>query len=553
MILGPDKRSRLDRRVGALKSDRQSWEPHFRELETHFAPRRGRWTTSDHNRNKASANSAIINGTPLYAVRVLKSGMMSGHTSPSRPWFRLITPDPALMEVAGVRDWLYQVEQRMREVFARSNIYNALPTCYGDLATYGTCALGIYPDERDTIRAYPYLTGSYWIANSARLSGDTFFREWRESLANVVEEYGLDSLPDALKESFEKGHYDVPVDICHLIQPNLDRNPRYADSRNMQYESIHWIKGWPEEKALRVSGHPEMPVLIGRWETAGENAWGDSLGMDALGDAKQLQFEERRYAQMLDKLAQPAYIASPDLKNSQKDTNPGGFTYSALGSSQSGMTPLYVPNPTALQFVRETIRGLEERVSRTFYVDVFLMLAQSDRRQVTAREVEERHTEKLMMLGPILERLSDEILDPLIDRTFRIMDRAGLIPDWPPELDNAKLKIEYISILAQAQKAVGRGAIEGVVNFAGALAALNPEAIDKVDMDQSIDEYSTLVGAPPTIIRSDDAVAALRNERAKQQQMAQAAALAQQSSQTAKNLGQTPMGESNALEEIVGS
>ncbi len=537
--------------MAALRADRQTWEPHFRELETHFSPRRARWQTTDHNRNKPTANNSIINGTPLYAVRVLKSGMMSGHTSPSRPWFRLITPDPNLMEVAGVRDWLYQVEQRMREVFARSNIYNALPTCYSDLGVYGTCALGVYPDDRDTIRAYPYLPGSFWIANGSRLSVDTFGREWRYSLGNLVEDYGVDALPAALKESYEKGHYDTPVDVCHLIQPNRGRNPMYADNRNMAYESVHWLKGWPEDKALKVSGHPELPALVARWETAGENAWGDSLGMDALGDAKQLQFEERRYAQMLDKIVQPAYLASPDLKNSQKDTNPGGFTYSALGSSSSGMTPLYVPNPQALQFVRETIGGLEARVSRAFYVDVFLMLAQSERKQVTAREVEERHTEKLTMLGPILERLSDELLDPLIDRTFKIMDRAGLIPEWPSELDGQKVKIEYISILAQAQKAVGRGAIEGVVNFAGALAAMNPEAIDKVDMDQAIDEYSGLVGSPPTIIRSDEAVAGLRAKRQQELQRQQQMAMAQQASQTAKNLSQTPMDENTALDQLV--
>jgi len=53
---------------------------------------------------------------------------------------------------------------------------------------------------------------------------------------------------------------------------------------------------------------------------------------------------------------------------------------------------------------------VENRIERSFYVDLFLMLANSDRRQITAREIEERHEEKMLMLGPVLQRLNDELL-----------------------------------------------------------------------------------------------------------------------------------------------
>lgn len=550
MRISEEIRQAVDRRFGAIQSERTQYEPDFRDLEQNFSPRRARWYVTQNNA-KPGANKNIVNGTPLWAVQVLKSGMMSGHTSPSRPWFKLVTPDPAMMEASGVRDWLYLVETRMREVFARSNIYNALPTCYGDLAVWGTTALGIFPDIRDTIRAYPYLLGSYWIANGPRLSVDTFGRRWRSTVGNVVDEFGIENVQTSVRKDYEQKNFDKPIDVCHLIQPNRQRDPRRADNRNMPYQSVYWQSGWPEQMALRVSGYNEMPVMVARWEVAGEAAWGDGAAINALGDAKQLQFEEKRYAQLLDKLAEPSYNVPTQLGSKARST-PGAYNFVDPVSGVAGMTPVYVPNPAALQFVTAKIQDLQQRIRQILLTDVFLMLSESDRRQVTAREVEEKHSEKLMLLGPMLERLSDELLDPMISRVFAIMLRDGMVPEWPEALDAKPIKIEYTSILAQAQKAVAAHAIEAVGGYVAGFAKVSPDAMDKFDIDQAIDEYADIKGAPPTIIRSDEAVANIRRQRQQAQAAAQAAATAQAMAGAAKDLGNTPMGQGSALDALVG-
>jgi hypothetical protein len=75
--------------------------------------------------------------------------MMSGVTSPARPWFRLTTPDLKLSELASVKTWLDSVTRAMNTVFLKSNLYNALPTVYGDLGVFGTSALFIEEDTED--------------------------------------------------------------------------------------------------------------------------------------------------------------------------------------------------------------------------------------------------------------------------------------------------------------------------------------------------------------------------------------------------------------------
>ena len=97
------------------------------------------------------------------------------------------------------------------------------------------------------------------------------------------------------------------------------------------------------------------------------------------------------------------------------------------------------------------------------------------------------------------------------------MNNQGLIPEAPPELQGQPLKVEYISLMAQAQKLVGVGGVEKFAGFVGSLMAAtqNPDILDKVDYDQMIDVYGELSGINPSIVRSDDAVAEIRGQRQK--------------------------------------
>ena len=133
-------------------------------------------------------------------------------------------------------------------------------------------------------------------------------------------------------------------------------------------------------------------------------------------------------------------------------------------------------------------------------------------------EIAERKEEKLLALGPVLENIYNGQLAPVIDRTYEILRRRDELPIPPPELEDKELQIEYISVLAQAQKAVSTGAVERVVSFVGNFAAIKPDALDKLDIDEAIDQYADMLGAPPSMIVPDDKVQKSRKDRASQQQ-----------------------------------
>src|SRR5690606_7335223 len=132
--------------------------------------------------------------------------------------------------------------------------------------------------------------------------------------------------------------------------------------------------------------------------------------------------------------------------------------------------------------------------------------------------------------------------------------RAEVLPPPPKELQGSQLKIEYTSILAVAQRAVTAGTIERFSGFVGNIVAGDPRVIDKVDLDQTIDQYSEALGVPASIVRSDQEVEQIRDQRARQEQAAQAAAAGQQTADMLKTLSEADTGRrSNLLADIIGN
>ena len=549
------QRDKYLRRLSGLKTDRSAYDAHWKELADYVLPRSVVFSTSDYNKG-GKINQNILDNTATLALRTLASGMMAGLTSPARPWFRLTTSDPYMMEQNGIKEWLFDVENRMREVFAKSNLYNILPNAYQDLGLFGTAAFEVCEDFEDVIRCYPYSIGEYWLANSHRLSVDTCYREISMTVDQIVGRFGLYNCSEAIKNQYNRGNYDQRFDIIHVVEPNRDHRPNCMLAKYKAFTSVYFEKGSNRDgKYLRESGYDEFPILCPRWSLPGNSVYGESPGMMALIDIKGLQLSQRRKLQGIDKMVNPPMIGDTQLRNQRASVLPGDITYiSGMVSGNVGLRPIYEVNPR-LNELGMDIQETQNRIRRTFFEDMMTMLATGDNSQMTAREVEERHQEKLLVLGPVMERLNDELLDPLIDRTFNIMTRRNMLPPPPQALEGMDLRVEYISIMGQAQKMIGTGSVERLAGFAGNLAAVKPEVLDKIDFDQTLDEYANMLGVPPRMVRSDDQVGEIRAAKAKAaqaQQMQQMVPMAGEAASAAKVLSETDVNSQNALTQMLG-
>lgn len=544
-----DRKQRYYRRHQKLKAERSSWDEQWREIAEVINPRRARFLRSDRNRGERR-DQQIINNTPTIASRIQASGMMAGITSPARPWFRLTTPDPELAERGAVRSWLHQVEERVRHALLRSNWYHAVHRLYGDLGDFGTSPLHIDEDPQTVLRCYVFPVGQYCLAASPRQTVDTIYRELSMTVEQLVRRFGLERVSTTVRNLYDRGCYDEWVDVTHVLEPNAERR-RVLGPEGKPWRSCWYETNGTDDKFLSESGYDSFPAIAPRWEVAGEDVYGWGPGSVALGDARALQVLERKKGQLVAKLVDPPMRAPSSLANGKASLLPGSVTYvDALTAGQTFAPAMEVP-PQAIQVVEASIREHEERVKRAYYADVWLAMIAADRGQMTAREVAERHEEKMLQLGPVLESLQGEAFDPAIDRVFSILLRAGQIPRPPQELEGMELRVEYTSIMAQALKLIGTTSIERLAGFAGNLSAANPTILDKINWDEMVDEYGAALGVKPDLIRTDEEVAAIRRQRAQVEASRAAVAQTAQSAQAAKVLSQTDLQGDNALSRLL--
>lgn len=554
-----DLRTALDARMQSLDVARYSWWIHWRELADYMLPRRYRWLVTPNAWARGRPiNQNIIDSTATIAARILASGMMSGITSPSRPWFRLTITDDELNEDPDVKVWLDEVHTRMLRVMAASNYYTAKATQYLDLAIFGTAPMIIYEDHDSVIRCYNPCAGEYYAAAGARFSVDTLGRKITMTVSQVVDEFGLDACSDSVKQMWKNpSGKDQEIVVSHLIEPDPDYtvDPTHVgpggQPRGFKFRECYWEWGSTKTNLLRERGFYEQPFSCPRWDTNGNDAYGRSPGMDALGDVKQLQLEQKRKAQAIDKMVNPPMVADVAMKNEPASLLPGGVTYVPQMSAGVGFKPVFEVNPRIGELM-EDIKEVQDRIRRVFFNDIFLMISQLDTVR-TATEIDARREEQLVQLGPVLERFETEGLSPDIDRVFHIMGRKGLFPAMPQILRGAQIKVEYVSMLSEAQRATSLTSIERLWGFAGSVAAARPDVLDNLDEDESIDDYADKLRVSPKIMRSPTVVAGIRKAKAQAAAQQQAMQQASAAVQGAQVLSQTQTGAGqNALDLMLG-
>lgn len=541
----------LQRKI-ALWTERSSWDDQYREIARYLLPRSGRFISTDRNKGAKRFNQ-IYDNTGIRSLRVLAAGMMAGMTSPARPWFRLSTPDTDLIESGNVKQWLHKASQQMRDIFARSNVYRGLHSMYEELGAFGVAAAIIIEDFESVIHLHTLTIGEYAIATDGRGRVNTLCREFEMTISQLVEEFGIEKCSREVQNLYRSGkNLDAWKKVIHMIEPRRNFDAGKRDALNMPFRSIYFEADGSCEDLLREGGYKRFNVIAPRWVTAGGDIYGIGPGHECIGDVKQLQHEQVRKAESIDLMTKPPLQAPTSMKYSDIDRLPGGVSF-IDGSSQTGVRTMFESNMN-LQHLREDIMDVRERIKSGFYADLFLMLANDTRSGITATEVAERHEEKLLMLGPVLERLHDEMLSPLIDITFDFMMQGGLLPPPPEELRDTDLKVEFVSTLAQAQRAVGMASVDRLILTTANLAAASqdPGIWDKINKDQIIDNTADMLGVDPTLIVPDAEVLATRQQRAQAQQAQQQAAAVPEMAKTAQSLSNTNMADESALTAILG-
>jgi len=561
----------VNERLLGLRVNRYSWWVHARELADFILPRRYKWLITPNQMTRGSPiNQHILDSTGTLAARNLASGMMSGISSPTRPWFKLKIGHIDSTQTSPTSLWLSECERLMMLVFQESNFYNSIAIVYFDLVVFGTAVMLVYEDFDNVIHCYNPCFGEFYLDMDGRYRPVIFFREFTMTVDQVVNQFGLENTSTQVKSLYKEGKASLTREIivAHAIEPN-DDGRQFGIPEHFKFRECYWEWGGSTSPQggvsyapgfLRKRGFFENPCVAVRWDLVSNDAYGRSPGMDALPDIKQLQQQVRRKGQAIDKTVNPPMVADVQLKNQPASLLPGGTTYVAgmMQANNAGFAPVYGNWKPGIAEISEDLNEVRERIKRIFYNDLFQVISQfQTRSNVSATEIDARRSEALIMLGPVLERIEHELLQVAIDRTFAVMSRSGVLPPPPADIQGRNIDIEYISMLSQAQQAAASSGIERTLQLVGGLVGVDPSVMDNLDLDATIEIYSNLMNNNPRMIRSPQQLQQIRKQRAQAQAQAQQAQQVEQAEKLAagaKNLSDTDLGGGkNALQMMTGA
>lgn len=473
----------------------------------------------------------LYDGHSIRAFRYLESGLYSGNSSPNRPWFNFtLKRDRSEKPSQATKIWLGECASVLALLLAGSNFYRVVRANYGEIGKFGTAA-GIMDEHWETgINCTALTIGEYAIDVNRHGEIDTLLRSVQMKTRQLVDGYvrqpdgSMDwsKVDQSVKTAWTSSSYNQQFAVFHLIEPNDEYRDGALGREGMRWRSVKWMScDSDKDRLLEHKGYHEKPFWAPRWKVYGNDVWGVGPGHEVLPDMRELQAQSKRKGEVTDLVVKPPTQGPRDFR-----MQPGQHT--ALANPDTGEVKVVYQAPyQAIGLVGQDVVDCRRAISEGTYADLFMAI--SDREGVQPLndlETNLRNDEKMTQLGPVIESINTDMLAVAIERAFGIASRGGLFPEPPEEIEGEPLDIEFISVLAQAQKMMGMGQTERSLAFVGAVGQYQPDVIDLVDGDALVRDHWDRSAAPPVGMRDARTVDQIRAQRQQQQQMQQAAAMA---------------------------
>jgi uncharacterized protein YbaA (DUF1428 family) len=529
-------KARYDALWGIRKTAEQTWDL----IEKYICPLHGgkffQDQTSEHEIDWRRGRD-LFDSTAILAGTTLASSVHGAITAPNSRWFDFRFRDTKLNTEDAPKEWLQDCSERVWYALQESDFNLQINEAYQDLVCFGTSCLVEEAESETEWLGLDFSTlpiREIYFEQNHKGQIENFYRRYEWTPLQIVTKFGKDA-PESMKEKAKQAQQaDQKHVVIFAIYPRKDK-------RNVDTSKVQTPKNRPfgskfvlHDTAEQIGddgGHYEMPAFMPRWLKTSGSMWGYGPGTIALSDVMTLNtMVEQRLAAAAKVIDPPSLVTERGLM-SDLDLTSGGQT---VVRDINGIRPY--ESGARFDVADGLIMDLRININKIFLVD---RLELKESPAMTATEVNARFDLMQRLLGPVLGRLQTDLLDPMIERTFKILARSGQLLPIPEQLKgfNPDMDVMYIGPMARAQKSDSIGMMTQWAGMMGEMAQMFPETAVLVDGEKLGRELAEAMNVPATIVRSGAEVAEIADAKQKAALQERQLQLAMGQGQAAESLG----------------
>jgi hypothetical protein len=476
----------------------------------------------------------VMNTVASESNSVLAAGCVSWITPADSPWFTW-KPPFQLEGSDAVTTWLHRCAEIAQYWLQASNFYSKIHEVFLDRSCFGTACLWAEGGMESPVFFRSFDVGSFCLAENSEGRVNSVFRELEYTADQAMEAFPV--VPEIVRNDYDRNPTKRHR-FLHAVYERDEKERGGPGPSQMRFASCYLHEASKTKcKEEGYEANPAFGTRYLRWSEA--SVYGASPAMQALAEIRGVNYLEMLVSTMAEVTVNPRIIM-PQSMQGVPDLRAGGLT---MGGISRDTHPQEWLTGGRIDFGLELIKRKEEMIREIFHRSLFDQFALLDR-QITATEVRAREAEKLARFSPAFTLLVTEIINPVLERVFMLLFRAGKFPAPPQEALVRNSMGEMVmmfpqavqtSRMALALQALKKAAFGSMLELWSPyiVATQSAAVMDNLDEDAAFRDLTRGDGMPSMYLRDSEAVAAYRAARAQAQQAAEQAAQQQEMVQQA--------------------
>ena len=522
-----------------LRQQRVHFEKTWQTISERIIPRKSEFTRQrGRNANDTKGErktDKIFDAAPALALDRFAAAMHSLVTPRNQQWHSLKPSRSELADDPEVKRYLDEVNKRLFSARYSSNFDNQVHECYFDAGAFGN--MGLFIGDRLGRQIYYKsvpIEQLFFMENEFGVI-DLVHREFTLTARQAAKQFGLDRLPDPIKNAAEK-QPEQEFWFLHCVKPREDVDVKRRDYRGMAFASYYIAID--SREIVAEGGFRTFPYAVSRYAVTSGEVYGRGPASLILPDVMMLNEMNRTTIQAAQLAVLPPLLAHRDGILDAIRLTPAAINYGGVDDNGRQMIqPMSVGQNVNLGL--ELMDQKRALINDAFWNTLFQILV--DTPAMTATEAMLRAQEKGALLAPTASRIETEFLSPMVMRELDILSSAGELPEMPAALAEAgaEFDLEYTSPLERARRAEEGVAILRTFEQIAPLAQVaGPSVFRRFNLDEATRVLAEVNGVPGKILLTDEELEAAKAAEQQQAELAQVLQAAPVAASAAKDLAQ---------------